>query len=376
MKAAYSDEQLEGAVREVLQALDLKLMRKRLQQDKESLFAALGGQTFGPPHARHVFKSNKARILMVAHLDTVQADKTFGIVRYPHETLIFNPRHDDRLGAYTILDLMPALGVNADLLFTDNEERGLTTAADFKTDKKYNWIVSFDRRGEDVVTYQYTWDAVLREYFMVGHGSFSCIGKLDHLGCQAMNVGVGYCNEHSPRAFMVLEEYVRNMARFLLFYRRYKSVRFLYTRKTHYWDKGWSNKGKHKDNKTPDKVCVWCTDNPAMITSNLCRDCDRERERLERDYQASNGRTNAPAKPGSFEQVAQRDKTGTVSPIEKPKPKLEISKSKYAQLAEKPDAVAFCEICWAALERHQVLLMYDAAHCTECGTMLEIEQAK
>lgn len=110
------------------------------------------------------------------------------------------PVVDDRLGAAM------ALGMSgwADLLFTDCEEQGKSTAAYFKAPRDYNWIVGLDRRGTDVVTYQYKdkeWLSCLGKHFKVGFGSWSDIGYLEGLGRSAVNVGIGYHNEHTRGAF-------------------------------------------------------------------------------------------------------------------------------------------------------------------------------
>ncbi len=110
------------------------------------------------------------------------------------------PVVDDRLGCAM------ALGMSdwADLLFTDCEEQGRSTAAYFKAPRDYNWIVGLDRRGTDVVTYQYKdkeWLDSLGKHFKVGFGSFSDIGYLEELGRSAVNVGIGYHNEHTRNAF-------------------------------------------------------------------------------------------------------------------------------------------------------------------------------
>jgi len=130
----------------------------------------------------------------------------------PNETLIYSPQLDDRLGVYTILDLMPSLGVKMDALLTDDEEIGRSTASLFATDKQYNWIVEFDRRGTGAVMYEY--DFPCHDYFDIERGTFSDICELEHLGCQGINIGVAYHKEHTTRCHMVLEDYAEQMVRF------------------------------------------------------------------------------------------------------------------------------------------------------------------
>lgn len=183
-----------------------------------------GGHIGGKRGARYAYKNNGAKVLAVAHLDTVQQGHKTATVQLAGETLIFNPRLDDRLGAYTILRLLPKLGIEVDILLTENEEKGASTAQAFDTKKQYNWIVEFDRAGDDAVIYDYTWGDIIKGYFKKGLGSFSDITCLEHLGCQAVNIGVGYQDCHSPRAYFVLEQYVAQIRRFIKFHGDHKDT--------------------------------------------------------------------------------------------------------------------------------------------------------
>lgn len=177
------------------------------------------------------FKDNHSKILAVAHLDHVNPTgfQWSGRIELDR-AMYFSPYLDDRLGVYTILHVLPALGVNVDILFTMDEENGTSTADLFSTTFKYNWLVEFDRRGEDVVTYRYQdkeWEDKLKSVgFKVGAGTYTDICKLQDLGCKAFNVGVGYENEHNIHSFFVEEVYERQMARFVKFHDKYKETRF------------------------------------------------------------------------------------------------------------------------------------------------------
>ncbi|MCP6726064.1 hypothetical protein NL526_28810, partial [Klebsiella pneumoniae] len=66
--------------------------------------------------------------------------------------------HDDRLGLYYIMEILPSLGINVDVLLTTDEEIGQSSASEFKKaeGKQYNWMFMFDRHGYgNVVMYQY-----------------------------------------------------------------------------------------------------------------------------------------------------------------------------------------------------------------------------
>lgn len=182
------------------------------------------------------FKDNHSSILAVAHLDTVNPTglRWSGQIQLD-KNVFFSPYVDDRLGAYTILKVLPqAYDINPDILFTMDEESGSSTASLFKTEKKYNWIVEFDRRGEDVVMYDFKDEDLVKKLegvgFATGFGSMSDICKLDGLGCKAFNVGVGYEQEHSSRPFFVVPTYESQIAKFVAFYELYKDVLMPHTK--------------------------------------------------------------------------------------------------------------------------------------------------
>ena len=135
------------------------------------------------------------------------------------------PVVDDRLGCAL------ALGCTswADILFTDCEEIGMSTAAYFQAPRAYNWIIGFDRRGVDVVTYDYKdkdWLQALGTHFTVGNGSFSDIGYLENLGTACVNMGVGYYNEHTTAAHWTPKATEEQFARLYAFWREHSDTQF------------------------------------------------------------------------------------------------------------------------------------------------------
>ena len=164
-------------------------------------------------------------VLMVAHVDTVlMPGKKAGI----RGDRLYHNAVDNRLGVYLGMELLPSLGIEVDLLLTTGEEEGYSTAAVFRTRKRYHWMFSFDRKGEDVVLYQYerpSLVATLREAgFAVGQGSYSCIAELEHLGCCGMNFGCGMYDYHSEGAYCDLAALGRQLRRFSAFYRKYSAT--------------------------------------------------------------------------------------------------------------------------------------------------------
>ncbi len=165
-----------------------------------------------------IHKDNGSNILAVAHLDTVQSKNFF----YKSNGHIFNPQLDDRLGAYIILELLPKLGIKTDILLTEGEEMGRSTAAYFENKKQYNWIFSFDRAGSDVVLYDYDSHSMrkrLKKYgFKIGIGSFSDICWLENLNCKGINFGCGYYDNHSVKAYAIMDELIMSVQKFINFY--------------------------------------------------------------------------------------------------------------------------------------------------------------
>ena len=239
--------------------LDLVRLRSICNASIDDLMAM--GEVRGSKGARHSFIDNGSDILAVAHLDTVQNGTHFQIVDLDKEVLVFNPRLDDRLGVYTILKLLPTMGINVDVLLTENEEIGQTTASDFDTEKQYNWMVEFDRHDSDVVSYDYglsdDWDNILKEHFRVGLGSFSDISELEHLGCKAINIGVGYYREHSHRAHFIVGEYKAQIAKFVNFHEAWGSTLFEHSERLGYRDR-WAPYNDDSELLETVYYCDWC----------------------------------------------------------------------------------------------------------------------
>jgi len=180
----------------------------------------------------NIFIDNNADILAVGHRDNYGTDyggnsKHF----YMIGDRLYNASLDDRAGIYAILDLFPKLGINADVLITDDEEIGQSTAMYFNTEKKYKWIVEFDRAGTDVVLYQYegnkNWaDEIAKIFRKVGYGSFSDISMLDDLGICAVNVGTGYYDAHTEYSYLDIDDFMTNIYLFKAFYELHKNTIF------------------------------------------------------------------------------------------------------------------------------------------------------
>lgn len=207
----------------VVSVMDVSTIRARCLQSTPDI---MKGNEF-------IYIDNGSSILTVAHADTVFPKcKTFEIITLEDNPYIFSPNLDDRLGVYTVLDLLPALQVHTDILITQDEESAQSTAALFQTKKQYNWIVEFDRRGKGCVTYQYynpKWLKALERFFVNHIGSYSDICDLEDIGVSAVNVAIGYQDEHTIECRANLLTYCNQIASFLQFYNQYKDTHFKHT---------------------------------------------------------------------------------------------------------------------------------------------------
>lgn len=190
------------------------------------------------PEDFYFYKDNGSKILAVAHLDTVVSHDKRAVKYHTDkdgELIIQSGCLDDRLGAYIILELLPALGIEFDWLLTVGEESGCSTAAGFKPEKDYDWMIEFDRGGCDVVTYQYEDDETVRRVESCGatheDGIFSDISYLEHLGIKGFNWGVGYQNYHSVNGYAYLSDTFYMLGLFLDFHRLYGEVNMPHVKK-------------------------------------------------------------------------------------------------------------------------------------------------
>lgn len=251
--------------------INIEQLQKRCSQSTPNLMSELGGTIIGKQGDQYAFKDTGSRILSIAHLDSVQTKYHFRVIR----DRLYCPVLDDRLGVYTIMDLLPSLDINMDILLTDNEESFRSTALNFEPPREYNWIVEFDRRGTDVVTYDYDWDAYLKDYFDIGIGTYSDIVDLGFLECKGLNVGVGYEDEHSLYAYFSMSSYVSQINKFTRFYRESKDIYFPHE------DIGWSKfdtipSEKYKDDLIECPDCGhWFTEDSTItvLSGWLCPFC-------------------------------------------------------------------------------------------------------
>ena len=253
--------------RKVTRHLNLKTLEGYCTASTECLMGLGEVRESHPDAPKHSFIDRGGDILAVGHLDTIQQGTHFQTANLSGDIRIFNPRLDDRLGVYTICNLLPKLGIKVDVLLTDDEEIGKSTAKDFEEQRQYNWMVEFDRKGSDAVLYNYKeMGALVGEFFEIGNGLFSDISELEHLGCGGFNVGVAYHKYHDNHAYFILNDYIDQVVRFMLFHERYKNVFIHHTPSPSIWD-GHSGDGDMWENWEwiPEKGYI-----------NFCKECQLE----------------------------------------------------------------------------------------------------
>lgn len=223
----------------------LNRLRHRCLSPIESFKAH--GKTVRTKRGIHVFQDNGSQVLAVAHLDTVQ--KTNHFFQDDKDTVCCG-QLDDRLGVFLLLDVLPAMGIEYDLLLTEGEESGMTTAVNFKPPKEYNWMFSFDRCGDDVVLYQYETDDLLTKLekagFLTGIGSYSDISDMGHLKCAGFNFGCGYHNCHSENAWFSIQECLSQVNLFRAFWEKYHDTRFRHSKRMERRRWPWSWKSSYE----------------------------------------------------------------------------------------------------------------------------------
>lgn len=196
---------------------------------------------------RHIYIDRGGSVLGVAHLDSVRKANHFWV---SSDNILACPTIDDRLGAWILLHGLPSIGIYPDVLLTEGEEQGMSTAADFDPSEellaRWGWAFSFDRTGTDAVFYQYG-DGNLEKAFkengvVIGNGSYSDIAYLDHLKLECVNMGCGMTDYHTDNAWCDLAVVQAQILKFAVIYEKIKALKFPYEARN-----SWRKRGKRND---------------------------------------------------------------------------------------------------------------------------------
>jgi len=201
-----------------------------------------------------IFFNRGSKVLFVAHVDTVRTPR----LHKSDGRYIRGRGFDDRLGCMLAYNLSKEL--NADLLLTDHEERGGTTAKYHKI-KDYNWIVEFDRESTDIVTYGLDspeFKQALMGFWNIGFGSYSDICDIKTDAC-CFNLGLGHYNSHGKKSFVCIRETEQQIKKFREFYAMNKDIK--YTQQYSFTER--------------DAVCEFCEQQYGIevFDTVVCNDC-------------------------------------------------------------------------------------------------------
>lgn len=201
-------------------------LRDYLTLSTDTLFDHFG-KGDADPLTRHVLLEGSDDVLFVAHLDHVGEYNGKWDVGIWGDYVV-SIALDDRLGVYLALEKFREWGMHPDVLLTDREEVGDSTARYFQPTRDYNWMFSLDRAGDDVVLYQYgdaTLEGMLRDGgFKIGRGSYSDIADLGDLGIKGINWGIDYHLQHTDACYAHLGNVRDRMEVIASWYEDYKDT--------------------------------------------------------------------------------------------------------------------------------------------------------
>lgn len=219
-------------------AIPLRKLKERCEATFKDFQHLPGAEVRSGPHGQHIFFDRGKDILAVAHTDYVMWGRPHFYKNDQDGVCIQCPQLDDRLGCWVLLDVLPILmGGEAqyDLLLTDGEESGRTTAKDFTAPRQYKWGFEFDRRGIGAVLYKYDnvpafKDALKAADFDIQFGSFSDICALESVGRCFVNIGTGYYSEHTSACRARIRDTISQAAKFADFWELNKNIEYPWTK--------------------------------------------------------------------------------------------------------------------------------------------------
>lgn len=205
-----------NSLEEILRLSQKKLFKRLCKNFKSKILVSKGN---------FILVHGEAPVMLVAHLDTVHAEKVRDICKSADGNILMSPQGiggDDRCGVFALFKVYYAAKVKPYLLFTCDEEIGGQGAKKFcrahkqhQLPKKINdlkLIVEIDRRGKDDAVYYDCDNPDFENYisgkgFKTAQGSFSDISVIAlELGIAAVNLSSGYYNAHTKHEYINLAE--------------------------------------------------------------------------------------------------------------------------------------------------------------------------
>lgn len=224
---------------------------------------------------RHINRG--AKVCGIAHVDTVgRYDSPYYTGIHEGSNSVISIHLDDRLGVYTLLDVLSNL-IEIDIILTTNEEQMASTLVNFLYENpkvNYNWVFSFDRQGEHAVFYDHdnqAWRDKVSEFFYPDTGSYSDIKHWTR--SSAVNLGVGYYNPHRDFCYALEAVWRDQVIKFLKFYAKNKDRKFAYKKRPSTLD----NNYYLKYATVAPSTCDFCHTVEAIyrwdLKSKLCDTC-------------------------------------------------------------------------------------------------------
>lgn len=236
---------------------------------KSTLLKLFKYDIVGFDETRYVYVDNEAPVLLVAHIDTVQKPRL--------EKWNTGAGFDDRLGCFLGYQLVNKYPQWFDLLLTDYEETGNSTAEFFEPSHEYNFVVELDREGMNYVAYGLACDEMKLALEMCGldleYGTYSDILELDHLKCSKINLGIGCYNSHGLHSGFQESVTDSQIEKLLNFVELFHEHHFAYNNEfdwmyeddddeeDYIYDGKYINYGQKAKNSTPVYLnCGYCSD--------------------------------------------------------------------------------------------------------------------
>lgn len=202
--------------------MDLELLTTLLKSREKTLLKQLPRfleKYYGKENVHstvdYIYAVGDIPVGLVAHLDTVHFYPPKEIFHDVEKQVLWTPEGlgaDDRAGVYAIIELIKD-GFRPSVIFTTDEETGglgaLQLVNDFKTPlSQLNFLIELDRQGLNDAVY-YDCDNLAFEEFISKYGFETQIGSFSDIsfiapewGIAAVNLSVGYYNEHSYHEFL------------------------------------------------------------------------------------------------------------------------------------------------------------------------------